>query len=68
VGELSRLAAASFGPEARHFSSQDELIAALREELAAVQPQKVSVLIKGSRSAGMERVVAGLAPTPAGGI
>ena len=67
VGELSRLAAASFGTEARHFSSQDELIAALRDELAAAQ-QKVSVLIKGSRSAGMERVVASLAPTSEAGI
>ncbi|MEO7557796.1 MAG: UDP-N-acetylmuramoyl-tripeptide--D-alanyl-D-alanine ligase [Gammaproteobacteria bacterium] len=68
VGELSRLAAAGFGSAARHFTGQEELIAALRDELAAAQPQQVSVLIKGSRSAGMERVVAGLGATPAAGV
>ncbi len=66
VGDLSRLAAQSFGSSACHFATQDELIAALLDELNAVQPAAVAVLVKGSRSAGMERVVAALVPALAG--
>ncbi|MEO5573247.1 MAG: UDP-N-acetylmuramoyl-tripeptide--D-alanyl-D-alanine ligase [Gammaproteobacteria bacterium] len=66
VGEFSRRAAQQFGSSARHFVTQDELIAGLRDELNAAQPFAVSVLIKGSRSAGMERVVAVLTVPPAG--
>ncbi|MEO5702944.1 MAG: UDP-N-acetylmuramoyl-tripeptide--D-alanyl-D-alanine ligase [Gammaproteobacteria bacterium] len=69
VGELSRFAVQSFAPagtNARHFATQCELIVALQDALAATLPDKVSVLVKGSRSAGMEYVVAALAPPPAG--
>jgi UDP-N-acetylmuramoyl-tripeptide--D-alanyl-D-alanine ligase len=56
VGTLSRLAAESFGEDAVHFDSQDGLIDALRSELNG----DATVLVKGSRSMGMERVVAAL--------
>ncbi len=53
VGALSRLAAERFGDDAFHFDSQDALIDALRGDLG----KDVTVLVKGSRSMGMERVV-----------
>ncbi len=53
VGDLSRLAAERFGKGALHFNSQDALIEALRTELTG----DATVLVKGSRSMGMERVV-----------
>lgn len=56
VGRLSALGVEQFGPEARLFASKAELTAALLQELAP----DVRVLVKGSRSAGMEEVVAGL--------
>ncbi len=56
VGKLSRLAAESFGEGAHHFDTQDGLIDALRGELC----EDATVLVKGSRSMGMERVVAAL--------
>lgn len=56
AGRLSALAVESFGAGARLFSSKAELTAALEPQLAA----DLRVLVKGSRSAGMEEVVAGL--------
>ena len=56
VGKLSRLAAESFGGDAIHFDSQDDLIGALRGALN----RDTTVLVKGSRSMRMERVVAAL--------
>ncbi|HDZ56604.1 MAG TPA: UDP-N-acetylmuramoyl-tripeptide--D-alanyl-D-alanine ligase [Pseudomonas xinjiangensis] len=56
VGRLSALAVDSFGSGGRLFASRDDLIAALATQLDA----DVRVLVKGSRSAGMEAVVAGL--------
>ncbi|HLB31346.1 MAG TPA: Mur ligase family protein, partial [Gammaproteobacteria bacterium] len=56
-GTHSAMAAEGFGQGARHFTNHDELIAALRSDL----PEGVRVLIKGSRSMAMERVVAKLA-------
>ena len=53
VGPLSRLAAERFGKGATHFDSQQALIGALKSQLTA----DATVLIKGSRSMGMERVV-----------
>ncbi|MDW8478967.1 MAG: hypothetical protein RML12_02785 [Xanthomonadales bacterium] len=61
VGTLSRLAAQGFGSGARHFGGQEELVAALRAEL----PAAATVLVKGSRASGMERVAAALL-TPEG--
>jgi UDP-N-acetylmuramoyl-tripeptide--D-alanyl-D-alanine ligase len=63
VGPLSAHAAQAFGADARHFATQAELIAALRTQLHA----GVSVLVKGSRSAGMENVVAALLGGDGGG-
>lgn len=53
VGPLSRAAVAAFGDGGVWFASVDELIASVGKELGA----DVSVLVKGSRSARMERVV-----------
>lgn len=56
VGRLSALAVEAFGKGARLFSSKAELTEVLRNQLTA----EMRVLVKGSRSAGMEEVVAGL--------
>ncbi|MET0332350.1 MAG: UDP-N-acetylmuramoyl-tripeptide--D-alanyl-D-alanine ligase [Dyella sp.] len=56
VGPLSAATVQAFGAGAMHFSEQSALIDALRAELHA----GVSCLIKGSRSAAMDRVVAAL--------
>lgn len=54
VGPLMTHAVAAFGAGALHFADQAELIAAL----AAEQSPETTLLIKGSRSAAMENVVA----------
>jgi UDP-N-acetylmuramoyl-tripeptide--D-alanyl-D-alanine ligase len=56
VGGLSASTAAAFGPKARHFEDLDQLIAALLDEL----PRDATILVKGSRAAATERVVAAL--------
>ena len=56
IGELSRLTTSGFGDGADHFASMEELVTALRESL---EPH-TTVLVKGSRSMGMERIVAAL--------
>jgi len=53
TGPLSRAAAMGFGPAAHYFDDQSALVDALSKELSP----DVTVLIKGSRSARMERVV-----------
>lgn len=53
VGRLSAEASHAFGHAARHFDDQAALAAALRAELHA----GVTCLVKGSRSAAMERVI-----------
>lgn len=64
LGEVSREATRAFGDGAQHFNDRDTLLQALRDELTA----GVTVLVKGSRSMGMERVVRDLrAGGPAGG-
>jgi len=52
-GPLSRLAAAAFGAGAAEFATRAELAAALGAELDGA----TTVLVKGSRAAGMEEVV-----------
>lgn len=54
VGPLMTHAVAAFGTGGRHFVDQAELIAALTAE----QSPETTLLIKGSRSAAMENVVA----------
>lgn len=56
VGPLMAHAVSEFGPQARHFANQADLIMALRAE----HQTNTTILIKGSRSAAMENVVAAL--------
>ncbi|MBD1553287.1 UDP-N-acetylmuramoyl-tripeptide--D-alanyl-D-alanine ligase [Pseudomonas typographi] len=56
VGPLMANAVEAFGPHARHFANQADLIDAVRSELGGA----TTILIKGSRSAAMEHVVAAL--------
>jgi UDP-N-acetylmuramoyl-tripeptide--D-alanyl-D-alanine ligase len=60
VGDLCREAVAGFGVGARHFTDQAGLIAALRSDIGAAD----LVLVKGSRLAAMDRVVAALGSEP----
>lgn len=55
-GELSRATVAAFGSGGRHYASQSDLLDALRQDLASDDV----VLVKGSRSAAMDRVVTAL--------
>lgn len=52
-GSYSLLTAQAFGEGGRHFSTQDELAQILLKELAP----DTSVLVKGSRSSAMEKIV-----------
>ncbi|MCU1721050.1 UDP-N-acetylmuramoyl-tripeptide--D-alanyl-D-alanine ligase [Pseudomonas sp. 5P_5.1_Bac1] len=56
VGPMMAHAVNAFGKNARHFASQADLIDAIRGE----QATNTTILIKGSRSAAMENVVAAL--------
>ncbi len=56
IGTLAREAAAGFGSSSRHFDS----VGALAAELKPLLKPGVTVLVKGSRAARMERVVAAL--------
>jgi UDP-N-acetylmuramoyl-tripeptide--D-alanyl-D-alanine ligase len=58
VGPLMKFAVEEFAQSARHFVDQTSLIAALEQE-----PSDTTILIKGSRSAAMEKVVAALCGT-----
>ncbi|MGH8352393.1 MAG: UDP-N-acetylmuramoyl-tripeptide--D-alanyl-D-alanine ligase, partial [Pseudomonas sp.] len=59
VGPLMAHAVSAFGAQGRHFADQASLIQAL----AAEQDQNTTILIKGSRSAAMDKVVAALCGT-----
>jgi len=59
VGPMMVHAVNAFGPQAFHFSTQAELIKALDAE----QDTNTTILIKGSRSAAMENIVAALCGT-----
>ena len=66
AGALCAHAARAYGPEARHFADTPALLAALGDS-AATEPAFASVLAKGSRFMGMERVVALLIAHDEGG-
>lgn len=55
-GEPARAASAAFGDEGHHFDDWAALERFAQDQL----PSRASVLVKGSRSAGMERLVAAL--------
>jgi UDP-N-acetylmuramoyl-tripeptide--D-alanyl-D-alanine ligase len=55
-GDLSKETAEAFGAAAKHFPNHQELILALKAKLQS----DVTILIKGSRSAQMEKVAAAL--------
>lgn len=59
-GRLSANAAAGFGHRARHFPDQEGLIEALRIDIS----ERDTILIKGSRTARMDRVVTALREAP----
>lgn len=61
VGPLALAAVEAFGPNGAHFADKPSLIAALQGQLHA----GVTCLIKGSRSAAMEQVVAALSDAAA---
>ncbi len=63
IGPLSRAATDAFGSGATHFTDQAALIDALQEALHA----DVTCLIKGSRSAAMDRVATALLERAGGG-
>jgi UDP-N-acetylmuramoyl-tripeptide--D-alanyl-D-alanine ligase len=58
VGPLMAFAVSEFGSNGRHFNDQASLISALQAEQSGS-----TILIKGSRSAAMEKVVAALCGT-----
>ena len=58
LGPLAAEAVRAFGPGGRHHPSHDALVAELRADLRARSP--ITVLVKGSRSMGMESVVQAL--------
>jgi len=59
VGHNMAHAVAAFGPQGQHFPDQAALIDALRVQCAP----DTTFLIKGSRSAAMDKVVAALSPS-----
>lgn len=65
LGVLSQAASDVFDGQGAHFSQLDQLVYALNCQLEG-ERQDISVLVKGSRSAGMERVVAALEDSPMG--
>lgn len=57
-GELTRAATQAFGKNASHFTDREELLTQVRPLIK----ENVTILIKGSRSMRMEKIVAGLLP------
>lgn len=61
IGELARFATESFGYSATHFDTHHELIDALKKQLTTTPG--VTILVKGSRSMQMEKIVLALEET-----
>ena len=65
IGQYSRSAAEAFGEQAWHFSAYDQLVDRLREDMN----ENVTLLVKGSRSSRMDKVVDALVmPRAMGGV
>ena len=47
LGELSQKSAEAFGEGGRHFDHHDDIIAALHQDLKAIQNESVAILVKG---------------------
>ncbi len=62
IGAQAQHAAQAFGSAANHFATQAALVAALKSAISA-KKNNMMVLVKGSRSMQMERVVAALLET-----
>ncbi len=60
-GEQTKHSVKSFGAGAKHFTSHADIISVLQEELT----KEICVLVKGSRSMQLEKVVAGIKSTQA---
>jgi UDP-N-acetylmuramoyl-tripeptide--D-alanyl-D-alanine ligase len=60
IGELARHAAIAYGAGAQSFTDLSKLEAALKREIAV----EVTVLVKGSRVMGLERLVRALVQSP----
>ena len=60
LGELSRQTVAGFGAAAEHFSCHADLLSRLLQDLSKRQDDTVHILVKGSRSMAMEKIVSGL--------
>lgn len=58
LGELSQAATKAFGKNAEHFTEKSDLLAAIQKHMENGN----NILIKGSRSMHMEKIVAGLLP------
>jgi UDP-N-acetylmuramoyl-tripeptide--D-alanyl-D-alanine ligase len=58
LGELSEHATKSFGPHAAHFTDREKLVLALQPHLHS----ECTILVKGSHSMHMEKIVAKLMP------
>lgn len=58
LGHLSAATTAAFGENAHHFTEYKELVAALQPHLT----RNVTILVKGSRSMHMERIIAEIIP------
>lgn len=65
LGVLSQNASAVFDQQGKHFSNIEDLMACLESDLINEQCD-ISILVKGSRSAKMERVVKALEESPVG--
>ncbi|RDV29064.1 UDP-N-acetylmuramoyl-tripeptide--D-alanyl-D-alanine ligase [Alteromonas aestuariivivens] len=65
LGVLSQSASAVFSDQGQHFSSVEDLVAQLETTLMSEQ-RDISILVKGSRSSKMERVVAAIEASPLG--
>ena len=65
LGVLSQSASEVFKEHGKHFSQLEALVGYLNQQLGSEQ-RNISILVKGSRSARMERVVQALEESPVG--